>query len=274
MKKIIDFKNQMMVENHQLLSFSAFFAKIKVKKFESHNSEREKHNSKSHIVFFPGCSLMSLGEDAVMALYNILLQKHPDMSLSGFCCGKPSKHIWQGKKFKKRSAFIKENHDGIIYTACPNCFKTLGDEGLKVKSIWPGIDEYFPKEKLGIHAGKVMMIHDPCTARTSTEDHEAVRSIMNKLGIEVLEFENNRDKTICCGKINMTMALNAEKGMKILEKRASQCKCPDVVSYCASCVHSFGLANKNGIHVSELLISKKSKPSWVNRIRFVKNKLK
>lgn len=267
MKKIIALKNQMIVENHQLLSFSPFFAKIK-------NNNLKKSDIANEIVFFPGCSLMSLGQEPVIALYNILLKKYPEIGLSGYCCGKPSKHIWQGAKFKKRAAFIKANHKGIIYTACPNCYKTLGDEGLEVRSIWPVIDECFPNEKLGINLGKTMMLHDPCTARNNSEDHEAVRSIMKKLGIEVLEFENNRKKTLCCGKINMTMALDNQKGMKILEKRSSQCKISEVVSYCASCVHSFRLAGKTGIYVSELIISKKSKPSWVNRIKFVKNSLR
>ena len=267
MKKVRDFKNQMIVENHQLLSFSSFFAKVKHRNLKENNLENK-------IVFFPGCSLMSLGEEAVMALYEILLKEHPNMGLSGYCCGKPSKHIWQGKKFKKRASIIKSEHKGIIYTACPNCYKTLGNEGFEVKSIWPLIDEYFPSEKSGIHAGKAMMIHDPCTARNNIADHEAVRSIMKKLGIEVLEFENNREKTLCCGKINMTMALDNEKGMKLLEKRTSQCNSSDVVSYCASCVHSFGLAGKNGIHVAELIISKKLSPSWGNRIKFAKNALR
>ena len=267
MKKVRDFKNQMIVENHQLLSFSPFFAKVK------HGNLKE-NNLENKIVFFPGCSLMSLGEEAVMALYEILLIQHSKMGISGYCCGKPSKHIWQGKKFKKRASIIKLEHKGIIYTACPNCYKTLGDEGFEVKSIWPLIDECLPREKFEIHSGKTMMIHDPCTARNNTADHEAVRNIMRKLGIDVLEFENNREKTLCCGKINMTMALDNEKGMKLLEKRASQCKTSDVVSYCASCVHSFGLAGKNGIHVAELIISKKLNPSWGNRIKFVKKALR
>lgn len=252
----------MIVENHQLLSFSSFFAKKK---------ECENNSNQKTAVFFPGCSLMSLGEDTVFELYEILLKKHPDMGLSGFCCGKPSKHIRGGLKFSKRMDFIKKNHSQEIYTACPNCYKTMGDAGMDVKSIWPVIDEFFPKEKLGMLYGQEMMLHDPCTARNNEKDHEAVRSIMHKLGIKVVEFENNRKKTLCCGKINMTMALNQEKGISILKKRVAECKTHKVASYCASCVHSFGMAEKQGIYISELMLDKKSRPSWGNRIKFVKN---
>lgn len=253
MGKLEKFKNEVIVENHQLLSFSHFFAK----------------KSCSTNVFFPGCSLMSLGDDAVMELYNILLKFDSEMGLSGFCCGKPSKHIWGGRKFSSRSNKIRENHKGKIYTACPNCFKTLGDEGMDVISIWPIIDEYFPQDKKDIYDGDEMMIHDPCTARNNTLDQDAVRSIVRKLGINAVEFENNRKSTLCCGKINMTMALDPQKGMKILEKRISQCSSPKIVSYCASCVQSFEMGGCQGFYISHLLLKKKKKSSWGNRIRFV-----
>lgn len=264
LKRILSLKNEMIVKNHQLLSFSIFFARKKSCK---------NNGNKETAVFFPGCSLMSLGEDAVFELYEILLKKYPDMGLSGFCCGKPSKHIDGGAKFLNRLEFIKENHRQAIYTACPNCYKTLGDAGIEVRSIWPVIDEYFPEQKLGILGGEEMMLHDPCAARNNENDHEAVRSIMQKLGIKVVEFENSRKKTLCCGKLNMTMALDRDKGMAILEKRSAQCKTQKVASYCASCVHSFDMAGKQGMYISELMLSKKSKPSWLNRIKFVKNNL-
>lgn len=262
-KKILAFKNELAVENHQLLSFSPFFARRR---------SCNKNENQLKTVFFPGCSLMSLGEDAVFELYEILLKKHPDMGLSGFCCAKPSKYIRGGKNYPKRAERIKKHHeDTLIYTACPNCYRTLGDEGAMVASIWPVIDEFFPEKRLGIFDKEQMMIHDPCTARNNDKDHQSIRSIMRKLGIEVVEFENNRKKTICCGKINMTMALDRDKGMKMLQKRASECKREKVASYCASCVHSFGMAGKKGIYISELMMGKKNRPSWGNRIKFVRN---
>ncbi|WP_028828918.1 (Fe-S)-binding protein [Proteocatella sphenisci] len=265
--KFKKYKNQLIVENHQLISFSPVFAKkISKTRLDAMRGDGEQNEEN---IFFPGCSLMSLGYDAVIELYDILLKMDPQMGISGFCCGKPSKHIWEGKKLSKRTEKIKKNHKAKIYTACPNCFKTLGDGGMDVVSIWPLIDEYFPQNKKNIYAGDHMMIHDPCTARHNVLDHEAVRSIMNKLGINVLEFENNKKNTLCCGKMNMTMALNPEKGMRILEKRVSQCTSPKVVSYCASCVHSFGMGGCQGMYVSELFLKKKKKPSWANRIRFV-----
>ena len=262
-----EYKNQLIVENHQLLSFSPVFAK-KISKTRLDVMQGDGEQNEENI-FFPGCSLMSLGYDAVIELYDILLKMDPQMGISGFCCGKPSKHIWEGKKLSKRTEKIKKNHKAKIYTACPNCFKTLGDGGMDVVSIWPLIDKYFPQDKKNIYAGDEMMIHDPCTAKNNDLDHDAVRSIMSKLGINVLEFENNRKNTLCCGKINMTMALNPEKGMRILEKRLSQCTSPKVVSYCASCVHSFGMGGYQGMYVSELFLQKKKKSSWGNRIGFI-----
>lgn len=259
--KIKSFARISAVENHQLLSFSPIFAQIKI---GNNESPRE--------IFFPGCSLMSLGEEGVVALYEILRLKYPDMALSGYCCGKPSKHI-DHRKFKKRIAKVRREHPYRIFTACPNCYKTLGEEKFEVVSIWKDIEELLPEKYYNSFSGEAMMLHDPCASRNNLVDHQAIRRILEKLGIEIIEFENNREKTLCCGKANMAMTLNPELGNKMLLKRVSQCKEEKVVSYCASCVESFDRGNKTGLHIAQLLVGK-GEYSWGNRIKVASNILR
>lgn len=254
--KIKKFAGISAVENHQILSFSPLFAQTK----------------KGEIVeeiFFPGCSLMSLGEESVTVIYDILKLKYPNMAISSYCCGKPSKYI-DPKKFKKRMNKVKREHKVRIYTACPNCYKTLGEENLEVISIWEDINQLLPLKYFEIHKGKSMMLHDPCSSRNNTKDHKEVREILQKLGIEVIEFENAKDKTLCCGKANMNMSINPELGNKILLKRIGQAKVQEVVSYCASCTESFDRGGKTGLHIAQLLVGK-GDSSWGNRIKVMLN---
>jgi len=90
------------------------------------------------------------------------------------------------------------------------------------------------------------------------------------MGVEILEFKNNRDKTICCGKKDMIMAIYPEKGKKLFDVRASQAPSKDIVTYCASCVDTFRDNSFNANHILELLWQTETKGSWLNRYKTVK----
>jgi len=250
---------ELIIKNHQLMSFNKMFAKIQP----------------GQDIFWPGCAILSLGSEITVKTYNLIKTKVPNLAYSTFCCGKPSKHIYGGRDFQKRIDFllkaIKANGTKNIYTLCPNCYATLSKfSGFNVESAWSLIDEMFPKEKLNVLAGHTMAIHDPCPIVNDLEACDYVRSILNKLGVEILEFKNNRQKTICCGKKNMIMTLEPEKGKKLFEIRASQAPSKDVVSYCASCVDTFNNNSFNAHHVLELLWQTEAKGSWINRYKAIK----
>lgn len=259
-KKLNKMNNrELIVKNHQIMSFNKLFAKIQP----------------GQEIFWPGCAILSLGSEITEKTYSLLKTKIPELSYSTFCCGKPSMHIYEGKDFEKRINFIKkklkENGTKKIYTLCPNCYVTLSEfSGLCVQSAWSLIDECFPADKYNLLKGMAMSLHDPCPVVKDIESAEHVRNILNKMGVEVLEFKNNRDKTICCGKKNMLMTINPEKGKKVFEARASQAPSKEIVSYCAACVDTFRNNSFNASHILELLWEIETKGSWLNRYKSVK----
>lgn len=250
--------NEFIVNNHQIMSFSNIFATMQP----------------GRNVFWPGCAVLSLGKEITNKTYHLIKKKIPDIAYSTFCCGKPSKYIYGGKYFSGRIDFIKnsleKNGTENIYTLCPNCYNTLSEiSGLNVRSIWAIIDEFFPEECRNIHKGESFSLHDPCPIVKDIEATEYVRSILKKMGIDILEFKNNREKTMCCGKKNMMMVLEPEKGRKIFDLRASQAPSQDIVTYCASCSDTFKRNSFNSKHVLELLWQTDASGSWLNRYRAV-----
>ncbi len=250
---------QIIVKNHQIMSFNKIFAKIQP----------------GQDIFWPGCAILSLGSEITEKTYGLLKTRIPDLSYSTFCCGKPSMHIYNGKDFKKRMDFIKkklnENGTKKIYTLCPNCYVTLSEfSDFQVQSAWSLIDECFPDEKYDILKGTVLSLHDPCPVVKDIESTDSVRNILSKMGVEILEFKNNREKTICCGKKNMLMTMYPEKGKKMFDVRASQAPSKEIVTYCASCVDTFRNNSFNAKHVLELLWETQTKGSWLNRYKTVK----
>ncbi len=249
---------ELIVKNHQLMSFSKIFANIQP----------------GQDIFWPGCAVLSLGKEITQKSYNLLKKKIPGLVYSTYCCGKPSKHIYNGEGYKKIEEnlhkLFEENNIKNIYTLCPNCFATLSEyKEVNVQSAWAIIDEIFPQEKYNILKGKAYSLHDPCPIVNDIEAAEHVRSILNKLGVEVLEFKNNRENTVCCGKKNMLMALYPEKGKKLFELRASQAPSKKIVTYCASCRDTFKQNSYDSKHVLELLFETEASSSWVNRFNAV-----
>jgi len=251
---------EFIVKSHQALSFNRIFSTT----------------GKSEDVFWPGCAVLSMGSEITDKTYKLLKTAIPELSYSTSCCGKPSKYIKHGEDFNKRKEFLertfKENGIKNIYTLCPNCFVTLGEfSEVSVQSAWHIIDEYFPNACLGMLNGRKFSLHDPCPVIKDIEAADHVRSILRKMGAEILEFTNNKEKTVCCGKKDMLMALNPESGKKLFDLRASQAPSKSVVTYCASCRDTFKQNSFDSYHVLELLFQIEANSSWMNRYRAVKN---
>ncbi len=253
------FKGKISIKTHQLLSFSSIFVEF----------------SPGENIFWPGCAILSMGEEIVMKTYELLKIKLPDLKLSTMCCGKPSLHIDEGKPYEKIKQFLKETFEknGVkkIYTLCPNCQHTLSDNSnCEIMSAWTVLDEAIPIDKYNIYKGRELSLHDPCPTRSHLENTVATRSILNKLGIDILEFSNNMDKTICCGKRDMIMTLDPQKGQKLFEIRAKQAPSREIVTYCASCVNTFRENSFEAYHILELLWEIKTNGSWKNRYNSVR----
>ena len=251
---------ELIIKNHQIMSFNKTFAYL--------NPGKD--------IFWPGCAMLSFGSALNTAAYGLLKKSLPNLSVCTFCCGNPSIHIYEGKDFSKRVKFIEESlkDRGVenIYTLCPNCYVTLSENtGFNVKSAWSIIDESLPRDKHDILKGRSFLIHDPCPIVKDISGSEHVRNILKNLGAEIIEFKNNKEKTACCGKKNMIMALNPEKGNKIFKSRSAQIAEEEIVTYCASCVDTFRDNNFSAHHILELIFQIEGKSSWINRYDAVKN---
>lgn len=251
---------EQVVENHQLLSFSKLFAM---------------HGEGAH-VFWPGCAVLSLGEELAVGTYQLLQELIPDLSYSTMCCGKPSIHIRGGEGYPKRLAQIQgevaQKGTRVIYTMCPNCYNTLGKlEDVEIRSIWKILDEQLPARFYGVLAGRAFSLHDPCPIKQGDlESAEHVRSILSKMGAEVLEFAHNRANTICCGKRNMLMALDPKRAEQVFAARAKEAPSREVVTYCASCKATFGDRDFTSHYLLELMLGLDQKGSWKKRYQSVR----
>ena len=81
-------KRELIVKNHQILSFSRVFAVT----------------GQGENVFWPGCAVLSMGSELSKRTYDFLKLLIPNLTYSTACCGKPSKYILGGR------IFLREGH--------------------------------------------------------------------------------------------------------------------------------------------------------------------
>ncbi len=82
-------------------------------------------------------------------------------------------------------------------------------------------------------SGKRITYHDPCYLGRGNEIFEEPRFILSKLNSELVEMEQNRGRSLCCGAGGAQMFKEAEKGDKeIYELRTEQAleQQPDVIA--------------------------------------------
>lgn len=112
-----------------------------------------------------------------------------------------------------------------IVTACPHSYNTLKNEypelgGVyKVQHHTEYIEELIESGRLKLESsqvlsGKRITFHDPCYLGRANEVYESPRTILARLGVEVVEMKRNRKTALCCGAGGAQMFKEPEKGDK------------------------------------------------------------
>lgn len=96
-------------------------------------------------------------------------------------------------------------------------------------------------------------MHDSCSFRKKPQVHRAVRSLLKKMNMEVIESEYHGTNSICCGD-NFYPVLPVRRVNELQKKRASQMPCADVAVYCASCIKSMYIGGKKPHHMVDLVL--------------------
>jgi len=149
-------------------------------------------------------------------------------------------------------------HGSTIINNCAGCdrrFRSLY-KGIRTITIWEVLDtlEDLP---LPDHTGLIVSVQDSCSYRPKPQVHEAVRSILRKMNIEIIDSEFSGTKSICCGD-NFYPQLPIEKVTELQKKRASQMPCQDVVVYCVSCIKSMFIGGKTPHHLVDLVLNEET----------------
>lgn len=194
--------------------------------------------------FNPGCALSIYKPESGPKILDMLNQYFGQVKIHEICC--------QHDPQLPIGSTIINNCAG-----CDRRFRSLYN-GIQTISLWEVIDsiENLP---LPDHTGLTVSVQDSCSYRRKPQVHKAVRSILRKMKVEIIDSELSGTKSICCGD-NFYPKLAIEKVTELQKKRASQMPCQHVAVYCVSCIKSMAIGGKTPHHMVDLVLNEVTEP--------------
>ena len=241
------------VLNHQKLSFSKIFS-----------SSNKMAPSINNYGFMAGCSLSSYSPKLVKKTFNHLNTTLGNVQGVLTCCGKPTIDIGKIDDFNSRYNILKNEFENLgvnkVITACQNCYNVVKENSKdkEVLSLW----ELFPiigLPKSQINIGKdsklTFEIHHSCPTRHNVNIKNGIKWIIEELGYNLIESNDDIEKITCCGMGGMAATSNNELAKETMKKKASQYKADVLVVYCASCKDAMNIGGKESIHILDLIFN-------------------
>lgn len=199
-------------------------------------------------MFAPGCALMLYKPHLAEQVHKMLNKKFGVMELLLTCC----KH--------DPNVYEKTN----IINICPGCDKRFKNdyETTTTISLWEILaksnDFPFPD-----YHGKKMSIIDACPTRQQPQIHKAIRTLLKKMNIQLVEPLKTKTEGTCCGD-TFYGTIPTEKVKQLMKKRTAEMPIDDVVVYCISCTKSVFIGGKTPHYLVDLLLSEKTVPKTLD----------
>lgn len=193
--------------------------------------------------FNPGCAMSIYKPDLVELMLRILNEHFGGIKLHNVCC--------QHNPNLPEGSTIINNCAG-----CDRRFRSVYP-GIQTISFWEILDSIKHLD-LPNYEGLTVSVHDSCSFRQKPQVHIAVRNILQKMNIKIIESEFSGMKSVCCGD-DYYGKISNDKVAILQKNRASQMPCDDVVVYCIGCVRSMTVGEKQPHYLVDLIFNKKTK---------------
>lgn len=193
-------------------------------------------------VYAPGCAFLIYKPELAKKVLRFLSKDIGNINEHLICC---------------RHETNLESGTQVINT-CAGCDKRYRElyTGISTISLWEVLAESnsFPFPD---YNGTKMSIHDACPTRTEKRVHSAIRKLLERMNIEIIEPENTRSKATCCGD-SLYGSLSVELVKEQMKKRSSEIPCDNVVVYCVSCIKAMHIGGKTPRYIIDLLFEEKT----------------
>lgn len=211
--------------------------------------------------YFPSCNFTQASPDTARALRQYLADVHAVQTIG--CC---------------RPGHKKLSEEDTALTICQSCSAIIRENTrAKEESIFPFLekDEHFPWPD---YHGEEITLQDCWRAKGKHPLHEAVRAILKKMNMNVVELDENRDRSLFCGvfrynpmrEANLQIAPHyfaeemegqlelhtPEEQQHLMDENRKRYHTARVAAYCNSCLRGLQQGGVRAVHVMDLMFPK------------------
>ncbi|PLX94731.1 MAG: hypothetical protein C0619_02370 [Desulfuromonas sp.] len=195
-------------------------------------------------VFAPGCALLIYKPELAERIGKLLVEHDPAIEEHTICC-RHEPGLATGVR---------------VINVCAGCDKRYRElhQATSTISFWEVLasDEQFP---LPDYRGQQMSILDACPTRDQERVHQAIRTLLGRMNIELHEPEQTGARSTCCGDSFFGKVPVAEVKQQMI-KRAAEMPAIDVVVYCVSCIKAMHIGGKRPRYLVDLLFGEQTCP--------------
>jgi Fe-S oxidoreductase len=194
-------------------------------------------------VFAPGCALLIYKPQLATKMLEFLKADLGDVEEHLTCCRHEPK-LRAGTQ---------------VINTCAGCDKRYGElyEGITTVSLWEVLveSESFPFPD---YRGQTMTILDACPTRDQDRIHTAIRFLLARMNIRVVEPAKTKTRGTCCGD-SFYGVLELEQVKEQMTRRAAEMPADNVVVYCVSCCKAMQIGGKQPRYMVDLLLGEDTK---------------
>ena len=216
-------------------------------------------------VFFPGCKVKARYPEASAWLAEQVMARGYADEVTG-CCRVKHQDL---------------TPDDTAVCICNNCMAMIDEDADNgaLDNIWILIDND-PDFPLPSYAGKRMGIQDCGRAYDRADVQDAIRSLMRKMDIEVVELPDAREKSRYCGlsflkavpemdagfapkryvedavERGIFVAHEDDEAQRLIEEHCAAIETDEVCCYCTACDAGLDAGGKDGVNIIELISGK------------------
>lgn len=194
--------------------------------------------------FNAGCAMSLYKPELPQLMLELLREQYGDVKPHTICC--------RHDPALEPGSTIINNCAG-----CDRRFRSLY-EGIRTISYWEVIDS-LPNLKLPDYGGLTVSVHDSCGYRHKPQVHRAIRSLLRKMNITIMETTFSGENAVCCGD-NLYGHVPNQQVTERIKVRTEQFPCENVVVTCIGCVRSIFDGGKTPRYLPDLLLGKETEP--------------
>lgn len=204
-------------------------------------------------VYFPSCNFTAASPEAAERIKAFLEKRMP---VAG-CC-------------RVDQADYSERTVVYFCQACREALEEKGNRRQKAENLFVYLDRD-TEFSWPDYSGLTVTVQDCWRDREHPEIFDAVRSCLRKMGIAVLEMEENRESSVFCGNLHFVprnpenrellarfpdtplYKLPSEAEEQLMREQVEKHPCPLAVCYCNRCVKGVVTGGGKAVHLLELV---------------------